>query len=230
MLIGISGNIASGKDTVVKIWQSFDRIYNYIIHFDKKRLDIIGVKAFNFHNDVKLIEKWLIRNEKIPIIFEWEHKKFATKLKQICAILFNCDVADFESLDFKNSFLPEEWQTNESKKTYRYALQTIGTNLFREMWNKNTWVISTLSEYKPTDKWIISDARFKNELDAIKSSGGYVIKIERGEKTTSTHTSETELNEYSNWDFMIDNNKDFPHLIEQVKDIMIKLGVITIPD
>lgn len=59
---------------------------------------------------------------------------------------------------------------------------------------------------------VISDVRFKNEIDAIKKAGGYVIKLLRGEGlegTAGQHKSETELQGIppESFDFIIDNRE-----------------------
>jgi len=59
---------------------------------------------------------------------------------------------------------------------------------------------------------VISDVRFKNEIDAIKKAGGYVIKLLRGEGlegAAGQHKSETELQgiPLESFDFIIDNRE-----------------------
>jgi len=40
------------------------------------------------------------------------------------------------------------------------------------------------------------------------------------------HKSETELDNYKDFDFVIDNDSDIPSLIEKVREILIKLELI----
>ena len=64
--------------------------------------------------------------------------------------------------------------------------------------------------------WIISDLRFKNELQAIKDRGGITIRVNRLNSTNQnghtyinkkdrTHPSETALDD-ATFDYIIDNN------------------------
>lgn len=79
----------------------------------------------------------------------------------------------------------DQWWSKKLGNKYftpRYALQIIGTEIFRDNFNQNIWLHSLESRYmsrgrKPT---VISDCRFKNELGLIKTLGGRVIRVKRG--------------------------------------------------
>lgn len=110
-IISISGKKQKGKNTVAKIWQLLDIWYNE--WGDQDRVYFGG----NPHEFVKkyLNEKYFAKQGQdygmleIEEYSSWETKAFATKLKQIGAILFGCKVSDFENEAFKNSHLPEVW-------------------------------------------------------------------------------------------------------------------------
>jgi hypothetical protein len=223
-LIGISGKIGSGKDTVGSILQDYsdDNAEDYQI------------------------------------------KKFATKLKEIAALLIGCDVSDFEDREFKEKELGEEW----NGLTPRKILQLLGTEAGREIIHPNIWVNALFADYKHVwndpdpiegndynityrkdypnteeslihygggseaevftreieqSNWIITDVRFPNEAQAIKDRGGIVIRIERpgGESHCGgAHASETALDTY-NFDYVIDNEGDIDELIEKVKQLKL---------
>lgn len=78
--------------------------------------------------------------------------------------------------------------------TYREMLQYIGTELLRNQFHPDVHVMATFadyvkqtvswdeegnSQYEVYPNWIISDTRFKNEAEFIKSKGGLVIRVER---------------------------------------------------
>jgi len=73
--------------------------------------------------------------------------------------------------------------------------------------------------------WIITDCRFPNEAQAIKERGGILIRIERPGLAESNHLSETSLDS-ATFDFIIDNDKDIEHLIDEVRKILKKLSII----
>lgn len=68
--------------------------------------------------------------------------------------------------------------------TPRWAMQQIGTDLFRENIDKEVWVKSMKRRILTSTKsfWVIPDVRFPNEMKAIKDMGGYMLKVRRMEK------------------------------------------------
>ena len=87
MIISLSGKKQSGKDTIADIIKSL--IYC--------KIDGIELSEENFES----IRHCIIHNYKV--------KKFAGKLKEVAAIMLGCKPSDFESEEFKNSTLSEEW-------------------------------------------------------------------------------------------------------------------------
>lgn len=63
--------------------------------------------------------------------------------------------------------------------TPREALQLMGTEAGRDVFHKDIWVISLLNRAKGRDV-VVTDVRFKNEIDYIQENGGYVVRIIRG--------------------------------------------------
>lgn len=142
-----------------------------------------------------------------------------------------------------------EYELHKIVVTPRILLQSIGTDLFRKQLNENVWINATMKDYKAThaiDKcpfmredyhakdclphWIIPDVRFPNEVKAIKDKGGIVIRINRytgnvlidNDTHTITdwqHPSETALDDYKNFDYLINNDGTLEQLISNVKNI-----------
>lgn len=107
-LIGISGKIGSGKDTL-------GNIINWIIWKQK------------FHSDdteIKYHPAWY-RKESDNCGFEI--KKFAAKLKQTVVLLTGCKIENLENQEFKNSNLPSEWNRIDynfkKEKSFELATQ-----------------------------------------------------------------------------------------------------------
>jgi hypothetical protein len=233
MIIGISGKKQSGKNTVADIWQCLD-----VYHNENNTLyeyfgsDISYVKYY-------LSLEYVNTSKFIKSSSSWECKAFSDKLKEIVCLIFGCTKVDLEDENFKNLKVSEEMNF-----TYRECLQKLGTDVFRNHFHENIWINALFSEYKrfiPTyvdlrctksskvfeyPYWLITDVRFLNEVKAIKSKGGKVIKVERISKDSDTHRSEVELDKFNNFDFIIDNNKSIEELIKQVKNIMLKLNYI----
>ena len=85
MLIGISGKIGSGKDTVGKIIQ-------------------IITQSPHFNDDavIKFLERDLIKPKFV-------NKKFADTLKDFVCMLLGCTREQLENREFKEKELGEEW-------------------------------------------------------------------------------------------------------------------------
>ena len=86
----------------------------------------------------------------------------------------------------------------------------------------------TLNEqfFKSLPNWIISDVRFPNEAKAVKDKNGILIRLNRNIGLESMHESETALDNYDDWDYIIENNGTIDELIIKVKEILIKEKII----
>ena len=80
-IIGLTGNLGCGKDTVAKMIQYYFRL--------NKNPHNFGIVNF-LNNDFNCYNNLLEDSD-------WQIKKFAYKLKQIAAILVGCEASDFES-------------------------------------------------------------------------------------------------------------------------------------
>lgn len=75
----------------------------------------------------------------------------------------------FWSAEFGKSFTP------------RYALQLMGTEVGREIFHEDFWVIKLKKfiQDNPNQNYVITDVRFQNELDFVHTMQGTTIEIER---------------------------------------------------
>ena len=251
-IIGISGKINSGKDTVGEIVQ----IISASPHFtDEAVLSFIGRQHLNSI---------------------WEIKKFADKLKDIVCMLLNVDRTTLEDREFKEKELGKEWgriitsdgeihlpddypDLKYSKLTPRLLLQLLGTECGRQIIHPNIWVNALMSEYNCLEcgenaaingiethkmpNWIITDMRFPNELEAVKSRGGITIRVNRNfhmdlpngihvetiRKGSLTeieeHPSETALDN-AEFDYTIENNSSIEDLIHIVSLVLKREKII----
>jgi hypothetical protein len=79
---------------------------------------------------------------------------------------------------------PDEFWSKEFGKEFtpRYALQLMGTEVGRDVFHKDFWVIK-LKNYidnAPEQNYVITDVRFQNEIDFIDRQGGILIEVRRG--------------------------------------------------
>lgn len=122
------------------------------------------------------------------------------------------------------------WDLSEETKP-RELLQTFGTDLIRvklgkEMFfiNRTIEDIEILSEY--FDLFIINDIRFPLEINSIKevNENTKVINVKRLSDELSSseksHITETALNEFSEYDVVINNDKTIEYLENEIKNII----------
>ena len=70
---------------------------------------------------------------------------------------------------------------------------------------------------------IVPDIRVEHELDVFKQNGAFTIRVEasyesrskRAVITNENDLTETALDNYKNWDAVVDNNSDYENLVRQ---------------
>ena len=239
MIIGVSGKIGSGKDTVGNVIQYLTTI----------------------NNDRSAGDNWSFDN--FVNTSSWQIKKFAGKLKECISIITGIPIKDLEKEEVKNSNLPEEWNIYKYKASngeyfafgtkgeyntdydiqaisIRTLLQKFGTEVGRQI-HSDFWVNALFADYKLIDhrtmqdpddsnitypSWIITDLRFPNELKAIEDRGGITIRVNRFDDSDmqannrNQHPSETALDN-ATFDYTIENNGTIADLIVKMREIMI---------
>ena len=112
---------------------------------------------------------------------------FAAPVKDATANVFGWDRALLEG-DTKESRKFREttclfWSEKLGYKfTPRMAMQKVGTDLFRDNLDPDVWINSFLKRNSdPNKKIVVADVRFSNEIKIIKSLGGKIVRVKRGE-------------------------------------------------
>lgn len=136
---------------------------------------------------------------------------FAAKLKGISCLLLNEEWVDTE--EYKNS------KTSIFDCTRRELLQQIGTKM-REI-DEDFWVKTV--NLKDGYYNIITDVRYKNEARWIKENGGIIIRLFRDTGLNDTHSSEIDLDDYNEFDYIVDSNCTLEELNKQALAIAKKL-------
>ena len=189
MLIGVSGKLGSGKDSLASM----------IIELDST----------------------------------FQRKVFAEKLKQIVSLLSGRPIEDMYSQEGKNIYLPE-WDM-----TVGNMLQQIGTDVMRNHFHNNVWVKALFADYVPHSveklsgsyeeypNWIICDVRFKNEAQIIRDKGGILVrvngdpaKIRENSTRDLNHQSETDLDDWDDWNIVVENNSTLEELRYKAQDVL----------
>lgn len=234
-LIGVSGKIGSGKDTVGNIIQ--------------RLTDGVGESwqikkfAYKLKQIVSLLTGIPVEDLEKQEVKDW---------------VLGPEWYTFISLD-------EVLKNGGGRRPYtvRELLQRIGTEAMRDQIHKDVWVNALFSDYTPVmhkcnhcngdgyrerdhgqhqsecvpcqgtgmngyasfRKWIITDTRFPNEANAIRERGGLVIRVNRPGTQTGDHPSETALDMYT-FDEVIMNDGNLEQLEEEVSQILLKYNLI----
>lgn len=179
---------------------------------------------------------------------KWKISSFAKPLKDVLSIILNIPPHKFENREFKEnwcvsmndfSIKPDFTLSSEDKLTdnqfsklikngmpipspnwltVRQLMQYFGTECCQLYLGRKVWINATLNAVSKNT--IISDLRFKEELNEIKKRNGIAIYIDRSSAIPGTHASEREvieLKENNQFDITIDNNGSLKDLFYNIK-------------
>jgi hypothetical protein len=173
----------------------------------------------------------------------FQYESFANSLKDAAAGIFNWDRAMLEGDTSASRVWREtvdEWWNERLKIpdfTPRVALQILGTDILRNHFHADIWVLSMEARIKDAKQnVVITDVRFPNEVRIIRELGGKIVRIKRGDDpewfslAASDHESmpviypNVHASEYS-WagttpDYLIDNKGTIGDLREIVNDLL----------
>ncbi len=140
---------------------------------------------------------------------------FASKLKSIAYDLYSWGGLQTEAYyekyyDEKEKILPR------LGKSPRTIWIEIG-NKMRDV-HPMTWVKAGLK--RQADVTIITDARYPNELDAIKEDGGLVIKVLNVNVPEHNDVADSAAKDYKNWDYVLFNSGTQAQLEEYIENFM----------
>ncbi len=150
-----------------------------------------------------------------------QHISFARKLKDVCFQLYGWAGLQpgiyYEThRDKKEEILPL------IGKSPRGIWIGVG-NKAREFY-KNTWLDYALKG-QSADIGIITDCGFWNEAFAVQATGGLLCKINRDGLVQSTDAREIELDKWTDWNFIVNNNsslKDLNIVAEKLAKRLLK--------
>lgn len=133
----------------------------------------------------------------------WTNKTFADYVSDRYFQCKNCGTKYHQSLDF------DEVRHDDCPKCNHFAPP-----------------VTIVSDYKKASHWILTDLRYVEQLRAVIKHDGILIRIERDAKlrqpdvtTLIEDESETALDDYDEWDYVIKNNKTIAHLLQEVKEV-----------
>ena len=184
MILGICGKLKHGKDTFARILIERNPTFKRLAFAD--RLKQICIRVYGL-TDYQVSEP-SAKEQTLPAPLVLDQRLDALRLE---------------------TGLPNIQPAGLVATTPRQVLQYVGTDYVRCV-DDNYWLDAVVNQIKadPTRNYAITDVRFPNEAMALRSLGGYVIRILRLAHETSTapeHASE-KLEFYSDFTLGVTEN------------------------
>lgn len=166
--------------------------------------------------------------------YKFKSKAFADPLKNGIKCLFG--FTDEQINTEKKEIIDKYWGISP-----RNVLQIIGTNVVRNNFSelfdnkidgKNFWIKNFDKWYKeelkddPRSKVVITDVRFQNEVDYIKSLGGIIVKIhrpiiEKNKDNMYNHESEINIDNITNYHCIILNDNTIDNFYKKIDKLIL---------
>jgi hypothetical protein len=105
---------------------------------------------------------------------------------------------------------------------FRSSIQKMATEVGRDFFGEDIWITKLIEkiDMQVSKNWIITDCRFENEINAIRSLGGQLWKIERpGIGAVNSHISEHSIGNCQ-FDVVINNDSTIEDLKLKVISIV----------
>lgn len=148
----------------------------------------------------------------------FQELSFALALKKAGQVIFG--LTDRQLYGDLKTMLDPFWG-----RTPREILQKLGTEAGRNVFGEDIWIKVVEREIKeyPKCDYVVSDVRFRNEAEAIKSWGGTLVRVDRDipyDPQQDDHPSERNLDYFTGWDHIIDNNGTIDQLEAKLDKII----------
>lgn len=141
----------------------------------------------------------------------YKQASFAGVLKDTASIMFGWDRELLEGdtvesrvfRETKDEFWSEKFGYDFSP---RLALQLLGTEAGRDVFHKDLWIYALEKRINNKRHVVITDTRFPNEIEWIRSKGGVIVQVKRGENPEWYETALVENNTNENAHYILYDN------------------------
>lgn len=139
-----------------------------------------------------------------------------------------CAMGDIIKIEYGKIHNLSYEEIEQNKAQYRQGLIDLG-NWGRSQ-SPNYWLEKIIAQ---EGNIVVTDVRIKHEYKIFKDAGAISIRVEadreireaRGGKLIGEDdVTEIDLDDIKNWDFLIDNNKDYETLKQEVLKIVEKIN------
>ena len=121
------------------------------------------------------------------------------------------------------------WDVAKNNPEVRRLLQVMGTEVGRQLFGDDVWIDIVMRQIdaNPEQNWVVTDVRFPNEANAIKSRSGYMLRVNRlNHHAVNNHASEHAMDNYM-FDNVIFNDGTLDDLSDNV--FMLMKSVFKLP-
>jgi len=156
------------------------------------------------------------------LVKHYEFKKitYAEPLKEISRYLFHLQEEQLSDPYHKEIKIPY-WDL-----TPREIFQRIGTDLFRNHFDKDFWIkqfeirfLKDMDKKEKTTNMVCSDVRFQNEADLIKKYGGILVRVDRP-NLEKKDSHESEKLEIVGHDYYIENSSSLQDFYDKIDGLV----------
>ena len=214
MIIGFAGKAATGKTTAA---------HHMAPLFDKE-CKIVPM-AMVLRDEVEEFLRAVGADESVPLVYGDQDDKVKVFYVDEEKALRECPqwagfIAGHQEIQDREGL---------TAVTVRRLLQWWGTE-YRRAQDPDYWTKAWSRKIDQFDieniHVLVDDVRFMNELNTIREHGGLIVKIERpGFSGANNHASETSLDDYADWSYVVVNDgtlAEFRRKVEELKEILVK--------
>lgn len=117
----------------------------------------------------------------------YKQMSFAGALKDTASIMFGWDRVLLEGDTVESRVFREQKDEFWSSRfgydfSPRLALQRLGTEAGRDVFHQDIWIYALENRIRQLPKVVITDTRFPNEIEFIRSKGGVIVEVKRGKR------------------------------------------------
>jgi hypothetical protein len=157
----------------------------------------------------------------------FQRAKFADLIYDSVAALFNIPRAEWEALkhDSDCRIIVQSGPFTHAALDWRTFMQRYGTESHREVFGYDFWIKECIARLPNDAAVVLTDARFDNELAAIRGLGGKTVRVERfGMDATDDHPSEA-MPDLALIDATLYNDGSLDDLVPAVSDMLDALNI-----
>lgn len=199
IIIGLAGRKRSGKDTAAKalIARGFKKL-SFAQPLKEICASMTGLPFEHFDKDIlkdaNLFEPILLKGGEINRLLEGLHELAPLNRELAGSIMMRCTDMIFH--------------------TPRELMQFIGTDIVRDIISREYWTNTMRSKLRVANKVVITDMRFLEERQLLKSFGAKLVLINRIQEATerSGHASENSLGNNEDYDTILFNDQGIKDL------------------